>query len=340
MVRAIAFKVVPQLSIPIIRYAFWLIRRADMKAQMKTIEACSGKDLVLRHYYSPIPDPADFGPGFWEEQSDLPGLTIDGAAGLQMLEDIFPKYLDEFRKRYAIDKPQGQTTAFYLINGVYMAVDAHAYYALVRAFKPARIIEIGSGMSTQLAVDALAENGNTGDAGTITAIDPHPSDFLRSVTSVNLQETKLQDVDLSLFSELDTNDILFIDSTHVLREGNDVQLEYLEILPRLSDGVLVHIHDISLPKRYPKVYFDTGMYWNEQYLAQAFLAFNRRFKIIWAGNYMMLNFPEQMMSAFPEIADMRKVFPSSEPSALWMRTSPAPGHATADQRLRAATLSP
>ena len=162
VVRAIAFKVVPQLSIPIIRYAFWLIRRADMKAQMKTIEACSGKDLVLRHYYSPIPDPADFGPGFWEEQSDLPGLTIDGAAGLQMLEDIFPKYLDEFRKRYAIDKPQGQTTAFYLINGVYMAVDA------------------------------LAENGNTGDAGTITAIDPHPSDFLRSVTSVNLQKTKLQ----------------------------------------------------------------------------------------------------------------------------------------------------
>ena len=104
-----------------------------------------------------------------------------------------------------------------------------------------------------------------------------------------------------------------------MREGNDVQLEYLELLPRLQEGVLVQIHDISLPKRYPRVYFDSGMYWNEQYLLQAFLAFNRRFEILWPGNYMMTRFETEMLSVFPEIEAMCRVFPSSEPSAFWMQ---------------------
>jgi predicted O-methyltransferase YrrM len=315
--------IVPRLSLSIIHYAFWVIRRFGMKSQMQRIEALSGKDLVVRHYYSPVPDAADFRPGFWEETSALPGLRIDQATCLELLHDVFPQHLGEFRARYPVHKPDEDFAGFHLVNGVYMAVDAHAYYALVREHKPARIIEIGSGMSTRLAVDALAENAREDRAGTLTAIEPHASDFLRAVAGVELIEAKLQAVDLSLFGELRANDILFIDSTHVLREGNDVQLEYLELLPRLRDGVLVHIHDVSLPKRYPRVYFETGMYWNEQYLLQAFLAFNDRFEIIWPGNYMMLHHAEEMSSVFPEIEQMRQVFPSSEPSAFWMKTRAA-----------------
>jgi hypothetical protein len=320
VIRGFALAIIPRVSKPIIRYAFWLIRRCDMRSEMKRIEAQSGKHVVIRHYYSPVPDPDDFGPGFWDESTAMQGVRIEDALCLHMLEDVFSKYLNEFRERYPIHKPDADFGGFHLINGVYMAVDAHVYYAIVREFRPARIVEIGSGMSTQLAVDAMAENAKDGRAGTITAIEPYPSDFLRSLASINLLESKLQEVDLARFATLEANDILFIDSTHVLREGNDVQLEYLEILPRLNDGVIVHIHDISLPKRYPKVYFDTGMYWNEQYLLQAFLAFNHRFEIIWPGNYMMMNYPDRMRTLFPEIADMRREFPSSEPSAFWMRT--------------------
>ena len=318
--RGFAVRLLQRISIPLIEYAFWVIRRFHMDADVEKIAVANGMDLVIRHYYSPIPNPEDFGPGFWEESSGLRGVQIDKATCLGMLEQIFPNYVDEFRDRYPLKKPDNDFSGFYLINGVYMAVDAHAYYAIVREFQPDRIIEIGSGMSTQVAVDAMAQNAKEGRIGTITSIEPYPSDFLRSVTSIELVESKLQRIDLSLFSTLKANDILFIDSTHVLREGNDVQLEYLEILPRLNDGVIVHIHDISLPKRYPKVYFDTSLYWNEQYLLQAFLAFNHRFEIIWPGNYMMVNYPDQMLSAFPEIVEMRKDFPSSEPSAFWMRT--------------------
>lgn len=318
--RRIAAWVLQRASVPVVAYAFWVIRRFQMEAEMESIAEENGMHLVVRHYYSPIPDAADFRPGHWDDQTSLEGIEINDESCIYRMENVFPRYLSEFRERYPIEKPTADFSGFHLVNGVYMAVDAHVYYAMVREFKPARIIEIGSGMSTQLAVDAMAVNLKDGRAGMITAIEPFPSDFLRPITSIELVESKLQDLDLALFSALQENDILFIDSTHVLREGSDVQLEYLEILPRLNDGVIVHIHDISLPKRYPKIYFDTGMYWNEQYLLQAFLAFNRRFEIIWPGNYMMTKYSTQISSMFPEIDAMRKVFPSSEPSAFWMKT--------------------
>jgi hypothetical protein len=133
-----------------------------------------------------------------------------------------------------------------------------------------------------------------------------------------LIEDKVQDVSLDLFTSLKRGDILFIDSSHVLRSGGDVQLEYLEILPRLASGVLVHIHDMSLPKPYPRIYYDTQLYWNEQYLLQGFLIFNSRFKVLWPGNYMIIKYPEKVRAVFPEFHLMRQSFPMSEPSAFWM----------------------
>ena len=90
----------------------------------------------------------------------------------------------------------------------------------------------------------------------------------------------------------------------------------------LAPGVLVHVHDISLPKPYPRVYFDSGLYWNEQYLLQAFLAFNSRFEVIWPGNHMVLNYGERISKVFPEYQAMREKYPSSEPTSFWMRVKP------------------
>jgi hypothetical protein len=285
-----------------------------------------GYHLVRRHYYSPIPDVDDCSaPGFWDAESQLPGVDMNDAVGLDLLANVFPKYLEEFRVRYPVHQQDGRD-GFYLINGVYMAVDAHVYYALVRHLKPRRIIEIGSGESTRLAMDATAANSREGHNCTVTAVEPYPNARLKQLAhqgSLNLVEAKVQDVGLELFQELQSGDILFIDSTHVLREGNDVQFEYLELLPRLPEGVYVHVHDISLPRRYAQVYMDQGIYWNEQYLLQAFLAFNSRFEVVWPGNYLLLRHPEAMHAAFPEIAVMRQKWPSSEPTAFWMRTRAA-----------------
>lgn len=275
---------------------------------------------MRRHYYSPIPESADFPPGFWHQTSELPGVDINETFGLELLNTVIPPYLEEFGSRFPIERPT-DGRGFWLINSVYMAVDAHIYYSLIRHFRPKRIIEIGSGQSTVLAAAAADINRSRDNAPcAITAVEPFPARDLQEVYDrITIVQKRLQAIDLSLFAELETGDFLFIDSTHVLREGNDVQLEYLEILPRLKPGVLVHVHDISLPRCYPKAYFDRALYWNEQCLLQAFLAFNSRFEVIWPGNYLMSKHPALMHRMFPEIAAMRAEFPAAEPTAFWMR---------------------
>jgi predicted O-methyltransferase YrrM len=280
-----------------------------------------GFHLLRKSFYLPIPEVGDTHRPFWAELSELVGLEMGEPEALDYMERILPPFLEEFRELFPVHAA-GDANQFHLINGNYMAVDAHVYYAFIRYFNPRRIVEIGSGNSTLVAAAACARNGlETGSAPNLTAIEPYPSARLRDGIPglTRLIQSKVQDVGLSLFEELEAGDILFIDSSHALRQGGDVQFEYLEILPRLASGVLIHIHDISLPKPYPPVYFDTQIYWNEQYLLQAFLAFNREFRVIWPGNYLWLRHPTVIKRHFPEIDAMREAFPQSEPSAFWIQ---------------------
>lgn len=286
----------------------------------RLLEQRLGFHLVRRHYYSPVPDRDDFPSDYWDRVSTMPGVDLNLDSALELLGEVLAPYVDEFRQRYPLEATPEMD--FHLINGTYMAVDAHMYWALIRHLKPQRIVEIGAHSSTMISVDAVAENRReTGVKASIRAIEPFPSDYLvaRDGNEIELMVAKVQDVPMAVFEALEAGDILFIDSTHMLRQGSDVQHEYLEILPRLASGVYVHVHDVSLPKHYPKVYFDQQLYWNEQYLLQAFLAFNKRFEVVWPGNAMMLTHPDTMLKAFPEIEDMRAKFPSSEPTAFWMR---------------------
>lgn len=278
--------------------------------------------LVRRHYYSPIPDPADIGPGYWETVSEMPGVNLGLERGLAFMRDVVPLYIGSFRERMPLRRTAGQD--FFLINGTYMAVDAHVYWCMIHHHKPRRIVEIGAHASTMVstaATAAIKEAG--GHVCRIDAIEPFPSDYLRRENgrTITLIEKKVQDLPLDYFLELEAGDILFIDSTHMMRQGSDVQYEYLEIIPRLKPGVLVHVHDVSLPRHYPKVYFDNQLYWNEQYFLQALLVGNSRLQVVWAGNGLMLKHPAEMLEVFPEIRDMRAVYPSSEPTAFWMQVA-------------------
>ena len=279
-----------------------------------------GLHLLRKSYYSPIPH--DVPPGYWDAISELPGLDMNERAALTFLRDVVAPFMPEFRAAFPIEK-QADASRFYLLNGFYMAVDAHVLYAIIRHGKPRRIVEIGSGNSTRLAAAACLKNREeTGRTTSLVAIEPYPNADLRAGFDglTELIPKRLQEVGLAPFQALEGGDLLFIDSTHVLRAGNDVELEYLEILPRLASGVLVHVHDVSLPRRYPKLYFDQGLFWNEQQLLQAFLAFNERFEVLWPGNYMLLKHPQEVRTIFPEIDDMRRLYPFSEPTAFWMRT--------------------
>jgi len=283
--------------------------------------SAQGFHLLRKHFYVPVPDEGDLPGEFWDQESSLPGLEIDPDACMQWYRGGPARYLEEFRATYPIERPQ-DGGGFWLLNGGYMAVDAHVYYTLVRHLKPRRIVEIGAGNSTLLSAAACLKNKEeTGRETQLTLIEPYPWDIFKDgVAGVSeLLMRKVQDVPLEVFESLGEGDILFIDSSHVLRMGNDVQFEYLEVLPRLAPGVYVHVHDISLPRPYPKVYFDNQLYWNEQYLLQAFLALNSAFEISWPSNYLMLKRARQMHETFPEIARMREHYPSSEPTSFWMR---------------------
>lgn len=277
--------------------------------------------MLRKHFYLPIPDETELENEFWERRSDLVGLDMNDEYALELMDQVFPRHVEEFRKTFPLHR-EGDSSQFYLINGSFMAIDAQVYYSFIRQFQPKRIVEIGAGNSTLVAAQACLRNlDDYGSAPELIAIDPYPSTSLRRGFPglTRLIEDKIQNVSMDTFTSLQSGDILFIDSTHVLREGGDVQLEYCEILPRLAPGVVVHIHDVSLPRTYPQTYFDQRLYWNEQYLLQAFLAFNSRFQVIWPGNYAMLKYPEKVCAVFPEYHDMRAAFPSSEPSSFWMR---------------------
>jgi len=120
-------------------------------------------------------------------------------------------------------------------------------------------------------------------------------------------KSKVERLPLSTFDELD---LLFIDSSHVVRIGGDVLYEILDILPRQKIGALIHIHDIFFPHHYPKEWvLKRRTFWTEQYLVQAFLAFNSAFEIIWSATMM----------ASEREREMKAIFPQLDGDSLWLR---------------------
>ena len=128
----------------------------------------------------------------------------------------------------------------------------------------------------------------------------------------------MEDIDLEFFSQLDSGDILFIDSSHTVRIGGDVNYLFLEVLPRLKPGVIVHVHDIFFPFDYRREWvLDEFRFWTEQYLLQAFLTFNSEFEVLLANNYLSHYHKDAVKTVFPSL-------PSWGGGSFWMRRKPLP----------------
>lgn len=259
-----------------------------------------GLHITPNHFYEPIPDTSTLNDNLWLKNSELVGIDINEEEQIRLLSEFSLKYKKEFDSF-----PKNKTECpyqYFINNGGFESVDGEILYCMIRHFKPRKIIEIGSGNSTYLSAQAVLKNKKeNGDECKLVAIEPYPNNVLKEGFPglSQLIPQKVQDVPLSLFNSLEKNDILFIDSSHVLKIGNDVQYEYLEILPRLKKGVIIHIHDIFLPEEYRKDWvLNNCRFWTEQYLLQTFLAFNESFKVLWAGNYMCLKNPEKIDKTF------------------------------------------
>jgi hypothetical protein len=190
---------------------------------------------------------------------------------------------------------------FYLNNVRFESGDAEYWYNFIRLIKPSKIFEIGSGNSTLMAIKALKKNEQENPAYQCKhiCIEPYEMTWLEK-TSATIIRKKIEDLDRTFFAELDDNDILFIDSSHIIRPQGDVLFEYLELLPSLRKGVIVHVHDIFSPKDYPDGWIRKEVkFWNEQYLLEAFLTSNPSWKIIGALNYLHHNHYEKLQAKCP-----------------------------------------
>lgn len=269
------------------------------------------------HFGSPIPDTRTLKDSLWTEQSEIIGLDLNEANQLKLLSTFSFKFMNEYQSF-----PQMRTDVahqYYVNNGTFEAVDGEILYSMIRHFKPKKVLEIGSGNSTYLSAQAILKN--TADCGNeceLTSVEPYPNDVLRKGFPglSQLIIKKVEDIPLSQFTNLEENDILFIDSSHTLKIGNDVQYELLDVVPRLKKGVIVHFHDILLPVEYPKEWvLNKHLFWNEQYFLQAFLAFNNTFEILWASHYMYLKHLQLLEDAFPSC----KTHGWSGPGSFWIR---------------------
>ena len=176
---------------------------------------------------------------------------------------------------------------YYINNLSFSRGDADLYYLLIRNIRPKKIIEIGSGFTTLLSIAAAAKNKLAGQDTNITCIEPFEMAWLDKIPGITLVRESVEKIDLAFFNQLDENDILFIDSSHVIRPENDVLFEYLQILPSLKKGVIIHIHDIFTPRHYRAEWLrDELRFWNEQYLLEAFLYYNDSFEIMYSLNHL------------------------------------------------------
>ncbi|TSC64391.1 MAG: hypothetical protein G01um101493_141 [Microgenomates group bacterium Gr01-1014_93] len=277
-----------------------------------------GFHLVRNHFYEPIPDTRTLKYDLWTNYSKLIGLSMNIKKQVSLLSTFSKRFKHEY-EHFPVE--QTQVPYEYYINNVgFESVDGEILYCMIRNFKPKKFFEIGSGNSTFLAAKAALQNKKDGYPVELIAIDPYPNKIIKSgfpgFSKVII--SKIEDVPVAKFGELKKNDILFIDSSHVLRIGGDVWYEYCEILPRLKKGVMVHVHDIFLPAEYPKRHVLKGYYfWNEQYLLQTFLAFNRSFEILFGGSYMHLNHSAKLKAAFSSYDPKKRGGPG--PSSFWLR---------------------
>lgn len=292
-----------------IRGLDWLVSRA--------FQVWYELPVTPTHFYSPLPDvPALKGNLHrWYREEDLAGIQMDIHK-----QESFLKSLEQYRAECDQLPNLEQVTAEGYGLG-YGEVEAHFLHCLIRHFKPRRIIEVGSGVSTYFSVHSLEVNRQAwGVDSTMICVEPYPTPKLCSLAAqekVRVYAQQVQDVDTRLFRQLEKGDILFVDSSHASKVDSDVNYLFFAVLPNLRKGVVVHIHDIpfpylTCPPGHPM--FEKSLLWNEAALLRAFLMWNGAFEILMCQSLLHLKCQDSIKQVV-RIYDERRHFPSS----LWMQ---------------------
>jgi hypothetical protein len=262
------------------------------------VQAC----FPAGHFYSPIVNPDEVREYVAQrenvEHTKIPGIVIDAAEMLRFWtthEELF---------RAAVFSQAKSAERFFYDGSPFPYGDAITLYAMLGSYRPNTVVEIGSGFSTACMLDSAERLGL--DNLEITCIEPYPSrlkSLLRpgDYERLTIVESPLQRVPVERVVDLSPNDIVFIDSTHVLKTGSDVHYALFDIFPALPAGVLIHLHDCPYPFEYPqKFIFGFNYSWNEAYAIRAFLMYNDRFKIAFWGSLFKRLYPDKVRAVNPQ----------------------------------------
>ncbi|MBG9388185.1 class I SAM-dependent methyltransferase [Caenimonas aquaedulcis] len=263
------------------------------------------------HYHSAVVDPstvADYVAARSGRQT-FAGIDIDR----RRMDTLWEEMAESIRHAPFPDQKE-PGLRFHYEGGPFPYGDALTLHGLMGRYKPKRIVEIGSGFSTACMLDSADIHEIDVQ---ITCIEPFPQrlrSLLRPLDSarITLIEQPVQSVPVEdVVGALEEGDILFVDSTHVLKTASDVHYELTELIPAVKKGVLVHVHDCPYPFEYPQLWIERNYSWNEVYALRAFLMFNSAFKILfWGGMFRRMR--------HQQVIEASAKFAKNAGSSIWL----------------------
>lgn len=266
------------------------------------------------HFYSPIPDFAELEPRaavlFGPSPPSLPDVDVNERRQLEVVEALVPLQEDSIYRE--ADAFEGHRYRYHPRNGMFHLTSAACLHLMLRHLRSRRVIEVGSGFTSAIMLDTADAFARDLD---LTFIEPFPDRLLGLLRPgdrerANILVSRFQEVDVSVFSRLEAGDLLFVDSSHVMKTDSDVNRLFFEIIPRLVPGVMVHFHDVYYPFEYPRAWVEEGRAWNECYAVRAFLAYNRSFEIYFWASYLFQHHHDAL-------ARVQSIYGNG--SSIWLR---------------------
>lgn len=266
-------------------------------------------------YYSPLPSQDDVRTSDVRTK-DCPGVDLHEAEQLALIKQFATHYTE-------LPFPKQATPGhrYHFDNKWFSYCDAVLLYSVLRHYRPQRIVEVGSGFSSAAMLDT--RDRFLDPKTRFTFIDPYPQrleTLLRGEDrgSCEILATKVQDVALSTFEELTAGDLLFIDSSHVVKVGSDVSWLLFEVLPRLQRGVVIHFHDVFWPFDYPEVWLRAGRAWNEAYFLRSFLQYNEQFALLLFADFLKEFHSDTLRTHLPLCLEDGSYPMTPSASSIWL----------------------
>jgi hypothetical protein len=273
------------------------------------------------HFYSPIPDLREIDSKsrtiFDRSARDIPAIDINEDAQIQLAKSFSVLY-----NEMPFTDTKSKERRYFLDNPYFSYGDGIILYSFLRHFCPKRVIEVGSGFSSSemLDINDIFLNKKL----QFTFIEPFPDRLFglfsdEDKKKVRIEIKPVQEVEIDIFSLLEANDILFIDSSHVAKINSDVLHILFNILPQLKNGVIIHFHDVLWPFEYPQIWLEGGRAWNEAYFLRSFLQYNRAFEILYFNSYMDLHHADILDQSMPGVLKTPSSTVTPGNTSLWIR---------------------